>query len=85
MRRLERYADQAMVDAVVDVFLADWSHKFPDVDVDVIRAEIDETGMFVEVDMIVDVYERHVKAMLYSDTHTAIDRIYEALWTEASK
>lgn len=85
MRRLERYVSMALVDATIAVFLADWKHQHPEVEVKVQGVELDEFGMIVDVGLLVDVYERSVKVLLYSDTHTAVNHIYEELWKEASR
>lgn len=85
MRRLDRYVSQAVVDATVDVFLSDWGHQHPDIAIEIRDVDLDEACMMVKVKMRVDVYDREVNVLLYADTHTAADHIYEALWKEASK
>lgn len=85
MRRLERYVSQAVVDAIVDVFLSDWEYQHPDIDIEINSVDIDDACMMVKVKMLVDVYDREINVLLYADTHTAADHIYEALWKEASK
>lgn len=79
MRRLERYCYQAVVDAAIDVFLADWNHEHEDIEVSIKGVSINELGTMLHIDLLVDVFERQVDCVLYSDISTCAAHIYENL------
>ena len=83
MRRLERYCQQCVVDGAIDVFLSDWGQAYPDVDVEVQDVDIDDFGMMCTVKLLIDVYERAIRFVLYPDIGSCAAHIYERLWNTA--
>ena len=85
MRKLERHCLNALVSAAVDSFVSDWSYSNPDIEIEIREIHISDDGMMARVSMLVDVYERTMYAIIYSDIYTCAGHIYEELWREASK
>lgn len=83
IRGFDTGAVNAVIEYAMDCFRNDWQDIHPDSEVDYLDQILSRDRMMLTIRVRIDVYERELNMIVYSDIYTCAEHIYGALWKEA--
>lgn len=72
----------AVAEYAMDCFRADWENTHPDSQVEYLDEILSRDRMMLTIRVRIDVYERELNLIMYSDMYTCAEHIYGELWKE---